>query len=160
MSRAAAIVLAALLAAGCSSGDSAARWVEQVQSVSAEADRALAAGEGDAARSALERLLRLDAPRSVAADDARVVAQDAAWRLALLALESGAPEDALRWADDGLARGRTADLFQANLLAARGRAYEALGRDADAARDYHAALLVNEALLNDLLTSTQKEAPR
>lgn len=155
MSRALLLLLLALLTA-CSSSDQAARWVEAVERGTAEADEALASGDVAAAQAALEGVVRLEAPRSVAPDDARVVAQDAAWRLTLLTLDT--PSEALRWADMGLSRGGAGDLFHANLLSARGAALEALGRDVEAARDYHAALLINDALVDQALARA-KEAP-
>jgi hypothetical protein len=147
------IVLVALvaLASGCGDGDEVARWVGQVREASVEADRAIAEGDVEAARAALVGLVEAETPRGVAPDDRRVVVADAAYRLAELALSERDAEAALRWADRGLAQGRPPDLFTANLLVARGRALEALGRDVDAAAEYHAALLINEVLLQEAL---------
>ena len=43
------------------------------------------------------------------------------------------------------------DVFTSALRTSRGRAHEALGQDAEAARDYEAAQMVAEALLQEAL---------
>lgn len=80
-------------------------------------------------------------------DAARPYRQDAYYRLARRTQDA---TEQLRLADAGLALGGE-DLFVANLLAIKGRALEALGRDDEAPAVYHRALLINEELLNNLL---------
>jgi hypothetical protein len=58
----------------------------------------------------------------------------------------------LRYADAGLGLGETRDVFASSLRTLRGRAHEALGQDAEAARDYEAAQIVAEALLQEALS--------
>lgn len=154
MLRVALVACLVLVACG---GEDGAAWVAQARSASVRADEALASGDMARAREALTPLVEQAPPRAVSPDDARVVAQDAAWRLARLALADGDGAAALGWVDAGLSRGRRGDVFVANLLAVRGQALEALGRDVEAARDYHAALVINEALLDEVLASAQKE---
>lgn len=138
--------------AGCGNGDAdAAAWISHASSASRTADEALARGDADAARAALQAIVSAEVPSSVADRDRRVLRADAFYRLAEIELSGGSPTEALGLADRGLAEGRAEDLFTANLLVARGRALEAVGRDADAAEEYHAALLINEALLREAL---------
>ena len=141
-----AVALGALLLAGCEGGGRA--WMEGARADSAAAE----AGDRDEAIAALERLVAREVPDDVAAEDARVVLQDAYARLAALYLEAGDAGAARREADRGLALGEVDDVFTANLLVARGRADEALGRDQEAARDYHRAIRVHEALLDRALS--------
>jgi hypothetical protein len=54
-------------------------------------------------------------------------------------------------ADNGLRLGRADDIFCSNLLAARGRALAALGRDTEAASSYHEALEIDARLLHAAL---------
>lgn len=134
---------------GCA-GD-AASWIRDVRAASAEADAAEARGDAAAAARALERITEGEVPEAVAAEDARVVRQDAFARLAQLRLDRGDPVAALADVDRGLVLGEREDLFTANLWAMRGRALEAAGRDREAARDYHRALIIHEALLDRAL---------
>jgi len=151
MSRAAATVaLFAALLCGCGDGDARA-WLGEVRGLSDEAAAAEASDDRGAALDALTRIVEREVPAAVAADDARVVRQDAYERLARLRLEAGDPEAARAAAERGLALGEREDLFTANLLVQRGRAREASGDDAGAARDYHRALLIHEALLDAAL---------
>ena len=157
--------LAALLAlAGCSEGRDAAEpvagagrtandareWLDRIASAHAHADEALAAGQPDRARTFLNAGLAREVPAEIAGEHARALRQDLWYRLSAigLALE---PSQALREADQGLALGRHDDLFSANLLVARGRALQALGRDTEAASSYHEALQIDERLLNAVL---------
>ena len=145
-----AIALAMLCVAGCGS-DRAAQWVEQVESAHAAADAALEDGKTDRAREVLEQAFRRTVPPSVQETDARVVRQDLAYRLAELELGAGRAEAAEEHASRGLGLGKAEDVFTANLYIARGRAREALGRDIEAAEDYHEALKINDALLRRTL---------
>ena len=134
---------------GCA--DDAREWVEACRAQSEAADAAEEAGRPAAAVEHLERLIARPVPAGVAAEDARVLHQDALARLAGLSLDAGDPERARRFVARGLALGEEEDLFTANLLVARGRAHEAEGRDAEAARDYHRALSIHDALLERAL---------
>lgn len=140
-----------------SSGEDPARWVAQVTDAHRVADEAIAAGEGEAARAALLGAAEASAPAGVAAEDARVARQDAYFRLAQIALGDDDAEGAERYAGAGLGLGVEPDVFTANLYIARGRAREALGRELEAATDYHEALKINDALLARLL-GTEREA--
>lgn len=140
-----------VLLTACQDGSA---WAEHVQASSQRADRAIAEGDLEAAREALDALVD-PAPGSVSPEDRRVVAQDACYRRARLELSANAPEAAVAWADRGLALGTYDDVFTANLLVARGQARERLGRATDAAADYHEALLVNESLLDRVLEGTE-----
>jgi hypothetical protein len=100
----------------------------------------------------LEQLVSRPAPASVASGDRRAVLQDAYARLAIIALAEHAAAQAIRDADAGLALGEGRDVFTATLRTLRGRAAEALGNDAEAARDYEAAQLIDEALLQGALS--------
>ena len=81
------------------------------------------------------------------AEQRRVVIMDLCFRLAEVELLLGDSDQALAATDRGIAAGAAADVFSANLYVARGRAFEALGRNDDAARTYHRALEINERLL-------------
>ena len=137
----------ALAFAGCQGGDARA-WIEAARAAS---DAAADAPDDEAERAALQRLLALEVPSSVAADDARVIRQDGHERLARLLLRQGDPASALREVDRGLALGRADDIFTANLWVTRGRILEHRGQDREAARDYHRAMLIHEALLDAAL---------
>ena len=132
----AAFVLSLALSTGCAD-DGAGAWMRDVRGWSAEAEAADARGDGVAAIDARE--------------DARVVIQDASARLAERLLERGDPDRAMRVVERGLALGEREDLFTANLLAAKGLVLEARGDDREAARAYHRALTIHEALLERAL---------
>ena len=99
--------------------------------------RARAGGIADCARCTL---------RAVSQQHSRVVLQDLLYRVAMLDVEHR-PEDAVLETERGLLLGRHDDIFCGNLLAARGRALAALGRDTEAASSYHEALEIDERLL-------------
>lgn len=145
-----ALVLGIALLSGCASDDAGA-WMRDVRGWSAEAEAADARGDGVAAIDALARIVEREVPPTVAREDARVVVQDASARLAERLLERGDPERAMRVVEQGLALGEREDLFTANLLAARGLVLEARGDDREAARAYHRALTIHEALLERAL---------
>lgn len=140
-----------LLGAGCGHESPGRDWVARTETAHRRADEALARGDFTAGREALAGLLATPPPAGVSAEDRRLIEQDALFRLALLEIGAGRADVALGWADQGLRIGRHDDLFSANLLVARGRAHEALGQDAVAAEDYHAALVINEGLLGQVL---------
>ena len=103
------------------------------------------------ARNVLAQALAAPVPREVKAEHRRVVHQDLSFRLALAELGERRFAEALAAADSGLALGRPADLFVANLWVARGEALEGLGRRAEAASAYFDALEINRELLRHAL---------
>lgn len=145
------LALLACLLIGCSSDAEPSRWVERAAEAHQQADEALTRDDHAAASAALTPIAEGVAPEGVSAADGRVIQQDACFRLALIQLKAREAEAAVKWAQVGLDLGAGQDLYTANLLIARGRAHEALGDDPQAARDYHAALLINEALMNEAL---------
>jgi predicted negative regulator of RcsB-dependent stress response len=149
-----AMSLLLTLASGCgdAGSDSGARaWIERAATESAAAESARERGEVDQAIARLTTIVDSEVPTGVAEEDARVVRQDAYDRLARLVLERGDPARALTLSNRGLALGERDDVFTASLLTTRGRIHEAAGRDREAARDYHRALEINEALLDRAL---------
>lgn len=144
-----AMSLLLTLASGCE--DDARAWVEHAAAESAAAESARERGEVDEAITRLTSIVDSEVPNGVAEEDARVVRQDAYDRLARLVLERGDPARALNLVDRGLGLGERDDVFTASLLTTRGRIREAAGRDHEAARDYHRALEINEALLDRAL---------
>ncbi|MFK7989882.1 MAG: hypothetical protein AB8I08_27935 [Sandaracinaceae bacterium] len=140
------ILTVALVGLGCS--DASGTWVEHVASRSAEAENAAP----DVAERALRDIVEREVPNGIAAEDRRVVHQDAYDRLAQLALDDSDLDAAERHVGAGLALGVREDLFSANLLTTRGRIHEARGRDREAAADYHLALRISEALLEQVLS--------
>jgi len=147
---AALLFLAAFALAGC--GGPAARWIDEAAAAHAQADAFVRGGDPARAARVLDELAARPVPAGVAAQDRRAVLQDAYARLAGLALGQRAPAQALRYAEAGLALGEARDVFTPALRTLRGRAHEALGQDADAARDYEAAQVVAEALLQEALS--------
>lgn len=143
-----ALALTCALVSGCNSERS---WIEENAADNAAADQALASGHTGQAVARLRRIARRPVPSGVASEDASVVRQDALNRWARIELGRNANEEALRRSDEGLALGTREDVFTANLLTTRGRANEALGRDREAAEDYHRALVIEEALLTRAL---------
>ena len=117
------------------------------------ADAALERGDLDEARTRLESIWRAQGAAGLAEADRRVILQDVAFRLAALEAEAGKPEVALARAEAGLALGAHEDLFTANLLIERGRACEALQRDAEAVQSYAQAMSINEKLLDEALAA-------
>jgi hypothetical protein len=145
--------LAALLVFGCSRahvGDDG-RWVAEAERRHALADERLQSGDRAGAQAALRAIVDGGAADEVPAEDRRGVLQDTYFRLAELDLRGGDARAALATADRGLALGRAADLFVANLFVVRGAAHESLGNGAAAAEDYHEALVINDKLLAEAL---------
>ena len=134
---------------GCNSG--ATRWIGEARGAHAEADALERSGDLQRAGDLLQDLVSRPVPAGVAPQDVRAVLQDTYARLADLALKRGKPTDALHSADAGLQLGEAQDVFVSSLRAFRGRALEALGRDAEAAREYEAAQAIAEALLSEAL---------
>lgn len=160
-----ALSMAFLLAlwAGCAAPDttdpgargSAASWVREVREAHVLADAAEAQGDLDAARATLAQASELSPPAEVAPTHARAVRQDLYFRLAALAARQGEVRVARDTATAGLALGRGDDVLTANLLIVRGEAHEALGDARAASTDYLAALRINEALLDAVLTAEE-----
>jgi hypothetical protein len=150
MKRAAVVALFVLAASSgaCSSTRGAEDWVTQAESAHQVADERLGQGDVQGARNALRTATESKVPKSANPDDARVVRQDLYYRLAALELSQDKPNDAERWATLGLDIGRGTDVFTANLYIARGKALEKRGDASSASRDYHAALLITESLLD------------
>lgn len=143
-----AAALACALLAACGDGRA---WMEANRADSAAADRAIERGERAEAARHLAAIAEREPPRGVAEEDARVVRQDAYERWARLEMEGGDLAAARARVERGLALGEREDVFTANLLTTRGRIAEAEGRDREAARDYHRALRIEEALLDRAL---------
>ena len=140
-----AVTLFAAVLAGCDGAP--ARWIDEAAAAHARADALAGSGDRESAIRILEQLVAQPTPARISARDRRAVVQDAYGRLADLALAAGDPARALGYADAGLALGEARDAFTSTLRTFRGKANEALGRDSDAARDYEAAQIVAEALL-------------
>lgn len=134
--------------AGCAPSPEA-EWFAAAQAAHGSAD-------GGGGRAALEDFLARTVPAEVQSDDARVVRQDAAYRLArlLLAEDDGASAEAVATA--ALEEGEKEDVFTANLYVVRGQALEAQGRPVRATMDYHDALLINEVLLQAALDGDEE----
>ena len=145
-----------VLPAACTN-EAATDWMAQARAAHAATD-----ANSEDGRRALQAFLLAPVPSSLRPDDARVVRQDAAYRLARLWLADGlqsgsafeagagptsAAAKAMAVVEKALSEGRGDDVFTANLLVARGQAHEALGEPVEAAADYHDALLINEKLL-------------
>ena len=129
-------------------------WLDGAQRAHGRADEAMAQEDWEGARAALTDALAAPPPPGLAAADARVVRQDLLFRLSEAELRAGHAAVAADRADEGLNLGRAADVFTANLLVARGRAREALGRSREAAGDYFDALEINDTLLDQALDGT------
>lgn len=141
-------VVALVMLCACSDGRDAAAWIAAQAQANAAADEALERDDLKRAKAALQAALT-PAPDGVAAADARALKADMLYRLATLALQDYEPAEAKRLADEGLALGDDADVFTANLLVVRGRANQSLGDARAAGDDYHRALIINEALLEE-----------
>ncbi|MEZ4324043.1 MAG: hypothetical protein R3B40_02430 [Polyangiales bacterium] len=129
----------------------ASLWVAEVRAAHEAADDAATPQERAAAHRALERLALQDAPLGVAPTHARAVRQDLYFRIASSAAGAGDAAAARDAATAGLALGRADDVLTANLLIARGEAYEALGDGTRASADYLAAQRIHERLLDAVL---------
>lgn len=143
------LLLLALLFSACADGQ-AGPWVAAVERANADADKAIAKRNLPVAIQALTQAVGLD-PSGVASADLRAVRADLFFRIAELELARGYPATARTRADQGLALGTPDDVYTANLYIVRGRANEALNVKRAAIDDYHRALVINEALLDDLM---------
>ena len=142
-------VLMALVVAGC--GGAASRFVDDARRANERADALILRGEPGHAMEALQALVAAPVPAGVAEPDRRAVLQDAYARLAGLAAAGGNAAQALQFAQSGLALGGGRDVFEVSLRMELGKANEALGRDSEAARDYEAAQVIAESLLETAL---------
>jgi hypothetical protein len=150
------LVLSGALLAGCARHEATKDWLASAEAAHRTADRELPAGDVNGARDVLRRAAEAEPPSDANDLDTGAVRKDLYYRLALLEVEHGTPEGAVRAATDGLALGTGKDVFTANLEIVRGHAYEKLGNAALASRDYHDALLVTEALLDRSLGGPEK----
>ena len=125
-------------------------WLMLIAHAHAQADEALSSGRADQAHGALQAALQRAVPPEVSAEHVRWLHQDLWYRLSAVDLERE-PARALIEAERGLALGQSDDMFSSNLLAARGHALRALGRDTEAASSYHAAIKIDERLLDAAL---------
>ena len=144
-------VLAVMALSACGDGD-ATHWLSDVEDLQRQVRRAV--DDGDAAEAA-ELLLPMAEGQGLDGaepEERRMLRQDAYYQLARLATGQNDAATAKSHADAGLALGGS-DVFVANLWVARGQAHEALGEAAEAASDYHRALLINERLLDALLAA-------
>jgi len=143
--------LALALLCGCAASEPpASSWIMQASALSDRADDALNRRDLAFAQQELEQMLLL-VEKTPDVAERRTLLEDTYYRLARVELLRGRPTDAVAAANEGLKMGRERDLFTANLLIARGGAYEALGQASAAVADYHDALLVNEGLLRQAL---------
>ncbi len=126
---------------------SAAEWLAGAATAHAAADLAIDRGDRAGAQRTLVELLAVPVPRTLAAADREAVLADIYFRLACVTVDQGVPAESLAWAERGLDLGRSEDALTFNLLLARARAHEGLGRKADASRDLAAAKRVHEALV-------------
>jgi hypothetical protein len=84
-------------------------------------------------------------------EDMRALRQDIAYRLATLELAED-PSKALDWCNNGLALGRDKSIMTANLLMVRGHISHKTGDRETSIADLHEALLINEQLLDKVMT--------
>lgn len=145
------VSLGLLFLASCHASTESGDFVRRSLEAHRMADAALERGDLDEARTRLERIWQAQGAEGLAEADRRVILQDVAFRLAALESQAGKPEAALARAEAGLTLGRHEDLFTANLLIERGRALEALKRDAEAVASYARAMSINEKLLDAAL---------
>lgn len=140
-------MLALCLAAGCAAATPEARsFVEAARAAHGEADE----DQSPAGDAALTAFLSAPVPEGVAAEDARALRQDAAYRLGRRLLGRGEAGAAEAVADRGL-EDAAMDVLTASLFVLRGEARETQGQLREAAADYSEALRVNERLLERAL---------
>ena len=144
----------ALLLTGCG-GAAADAWLSSAEEAQHLADIAFHTQEWDAGREPLEAFVKSPVPAGVRPEDALLVRRGAFARLAELSIAAKQWDSAQSWADQGLALGGASDVTGASLHVARGRAHEALGHDAEAVADLHDALVIDEALLKQLVPEAQ-----
>jgi tetratricopeptide (TPR) repeat protein len=123
-------------------------WVDMVHRAHQRADEGATSGT-----LAMEPMLRAaiaEAPRNPNERE-RWVIQDLHYRLAQLLLDAGELERAAIEVVRGLRADDAATLARANLLALQGKAFERQGERQKAAESFHAALLINELLMDEAL---------
>lgn len=157
LSLALCLVCTALAVGGaCSSAkDRGAHWLTLVQRAHESAD--------DAARrnpAVTERALRQALAEAPDAPNQRErwVVQDLYYRLAQSLADTGSIDSAAAEVERGLAVDAAATLARANLLALQGKLFERRGDTEAASRAYHAALLVNEVLMDQALNGSTEPA--
>lgn len=141
----------------CSSAkDRGAHWVTLVQQAHERADDTTQRNPAMTER-ALRRALAEapDAPNQ----RERWVIQDLYYRLGQILTDTGALDAATREVERGLAVDAAPTLARANLLGLQGKLFERNGDTEAASRAYHAALLVNEVLMDQALNGST-EPPR
>ncbi|HVW26272.1 MAG TPA: hypothetical protein VHC69_12950 [Polyangiaceae bacterium] len=150
--RAARLVLlcAGFAIAGCSAKPTDDdQWLARAEAANSLSDRFIAEGRVPEARDVLRATEeRLSTSGNA---DAHTVRRDLLYRLAEIELSSGNAKAAADWATRGLGLGRPIDAFTTNLLIVRGRASEQMNDAVGASRDYHDALVITEALLDQSL---------
>ena len=132
-------------------------WLAAAESAHATAASSVDAADGGSGRAALEAFLARPVPAGIQREDARVVRQDAAYRLARLLLAEGDTDEAEQVATAAIEEGRAEDVYTANLFVVRGQALEARGEPVKATMDYHDALLINETLLEAALEAGEED---
>lgn len=90
----------------------------------------------------------------------RWIVQDLYYRLGQLLLDSGAMQLALDEIERGLRVSGAPTLARANLLALQGKTLAKMGNKQAAAEALHAALLINEALMDLALTGASESETR
>jgi hypothetical protein len=153
-----ALVLGAatVLSIACSGDEGSKLWLSTAMQAHRDADALEQAGDLVGAARILHECAESKAPAGLHAEDGRVVRQDLYYRLSTLKLASGLAREASASATAGLVLGQREDVFVANLLVVWVQALEALGDSRGASRDYHAALRINEALLEAHLSPSPK----
>ncbi len=141
------VALIATLLHSC--GAAAPAWVDRVDALRATADRQVEQARLADAEATLRRIFTLPTPHERPNADALL--RDAHFALGRVLLLQGRAAEALAEADAGLARGRAADVFTANLHALRAMSLEALGRELDALADYERAQVIHKALFDAAL---------
>lgn len=151
----------------CSSAkDRSAHWVALVQRAHHSADEYRKTDEKPSATDlaprdprSSERVLRQAISEAPEAPNVRErwVIQDLYYRLAQLLTDTGASDRAATEIERGLGIDAAPTLARANLLALHGKILEKQGELEAAARAYHAALLVNEVLMDQALNGSTEQ---
>lgn len=148
----------------CSSAkDRSDRWMLLVQRAHHGVDEYRSGEERSSANGALlhstEQALERAIAEAPSAPDVRErwVIQDLYYRLAQLLTDNGATARAVIEVERGLAVDAAPTLARANLLALHGKILEKQGEREAAAKAYHAALLVNEVLMDRALNGSAEQ---
>lgn len=140
----------------CSSAkERGSEWVDLVQRAHQRVDEGATSGAP-----AVESILRAaiaEAPENPN-ERQRWLIQDLHYRLAQVLLDAGELERAAIEVGHGLRADDAATLARANLLALQGKTFERQGDRQKAAEAFHAALLINELLMDKALTGTTESA--